>query len=245
MLGSVVLLLSTVLVLGPGRAGLPADVYSEAFRFAAATDRPGRILLFGPVERLPGESRTIDGLGYRLLIPPYPRSWEAELNEPRLGDQALEALLRSILDGEQRRAGSALAEFGISWVAFIEPSSLELVFESQLDLVPLHSLDFPVFRNEDPAVVARSSDGTGWIAAGTGFVAPPTASGSVRVAVNADERWGPGTWDQDDWANLIAGSDGAVNFSGHSGRRMLAIASAAWAALLAAVWLASRRGGRS
>jgi hypothetical protein len=233
---------STLLLAGPGRAGLPTDVLGESFRFAVDPDGPPtRILLFGPAESLPGESRTLDGLGYRIIVPPYPASWEAYLNEPRLGDDALESLLTDILDGEVRRAGDALAQFGIGWVAFVEPSPLELLFEAQLDLVPLRSLDFPVFRNEAAAAPARSADGLAWLAAGTGYESPPGAGGAVTVASNADDRWGPGTWEQDGWANRITGGGTTVGFSGHTPRRLMAVASAAWALVLVATWAFSRR----
>jgi hypothetical protein len=241
LLGTIILISYTLLLVGPGRAGLPGDVLGESFRFAAASEAPNRVLLFGPVESLPGESRTLDGLGYRVLVPPYPASWEARLNEPRLGDEALEQLLRDIMDGEVRRAGDALAEFGIAWVAFLEPSPFELVFESQLDLVPLRSLDFPVFRNEILAASAWSEDGGAWLAAGTGYSSPSGDGGKVTVASNADYRWGPGTWEQLGWANRIDTTGDHVEFSGHSGRRLMALGSGVWAMALAGIWLLARR----
>lgn len=231
---------SCLAVVAPGRAGLPADTMTGDFSFATSAT-PGRVLLFGPAVTLPGESRTLDGLGYRVFLPPYPATWEAFLNEPRLGDEALEDLLLEILGGDVRRAGSELAEFGIAWVAFTEPSPLELLFEAQLDLVPLRSLDFPVFRNEIPAYPARAVGGEGWSPAGTGFSGAPGAAGSVLIASNADYRWGPGTWAQDGWANRISGSGDAAGFGGHAPRRMLALASGVWAMLLGGVWIATRR----
>jgi len=233
---------ATLLLAGPGRAGLPADALSESFRFAVDPDGPPtRILLFGPAESLPGESRTLDGLGYRVIVAPYPATWEAHLNEPRLGDDALASLLTDIVDGEVRRAGDALAQFGIAWVAFVEPSPLELLFEAQLDLVPLRSLDFPVFRNEAAAAPAWSADGAAWLASGTGYEAPPGAGGAVAVASNADYRWGPGNWEQDGWANQITGGGTKVGFSGYTPRRLMAVASAVWALVLIATWVLSRR----
>ncbi len=157
-----------------------------------------------------------------------------------MGDEALESLLRSIVDGEVRRAGSALSEFGIAWVVFAESSPLELVFESQLDLVPLNSLDFPVFRNEVPKAVAVGAAGSNWKAAGTGFRTDGSTGGAVTVAVNADHRWGPGTWEQDEWANRITGVGDKIDFSGHSGRRLLAVGSGLWAVLLAALAFTTR-----
>ena len=177
-----------------------------------------------------------------MIVPPYPTTWEAELNEPRLGDDALEAVLLDVVDGEVRRAGSALADFGIGWVVFTEPSPLELLFEAQLDLVPLRSFDFPVFRNEIPAAQAHSGDGTIWRSSGTGYQAPPgAAGGTIMVASNADYRWGPGAWEQDGWSNQISGSGSSVGFGGHGPRRLLAIASAGWALVLVATWVFTRQ----
>jgi hypothetical protein len=242
MVAGITLVLTTLVLAGPGRAGLPADVFGDAYRFAATSEAPStRMLLFGPVDSLPGESRTLDGLGYRVIVPPHPATWEGELNEPRLGDDALDALLVDILNGEVRRAGSALAEFGIAWVVFTEPSPLELLFEAQLDLVPLRSFDFPVFRNEIPAAPASSADGVAWQASGTGFRAPVGATGAVRVASNADFRWGPGTWEQDGWANRISAGGTGVGFAGDGPRRLLAIASAGWGVMLVATWVVTRR----
>jgi len=242
LIAAVLLVSATLLLAGPGRAGLPADALSESFRFAVDPDGPPtRILLFGPAESLPGESRTLDGLGYRVIVAPYPATWEAHLNEPRLGDDALASLLTDIVDGEVRRAGDALAQFGIAWVAFVEPSPLELLFEAQLDLVPLRSLDFPVFRNEAAAAPAWSADGAAWLASGTGYEAPPGAGGAVAVASNADYRWGPGNWEQDGWANQITGGGTKVGFSGYTPRRLMAVASAVWALVLIATWVLSRR----
>jgi hypothetical protein len=178
------------------------------------------------------------------MLPPYPANWEARLNEPRLGDDALATLLVDILEGRVRRAGSSLAEFGIGWVAFTEPSPLEVVFEAQLDLVPLRSLDVPVYRNEVSAFPAWSSDGAAWLPSGTGFAAPAGAAGAVTIAANADYRWGPGSWQQSAWFNVVSEGGGDVSFSGYGPRRMLAVASGAWAVLLLAAWAVSypRRG---
>jgi len=230
------LVAATALVAAPGRAGLPRDQVGDTFTFAVAGDvLPSRILLFGPIETLPGESRQLEGLGYRVFDPPYPRSWEAYLHEPRLGDETLHAFLETLLDGEVRRAGVTLAEFGVGWVAFTEESQLQSVFEAQLDLVTLRSLDVPVYRNEVPAAASESADGIGWRRSGTGFVSVDGPGGtSVRVAQNADSRWGPGEWEQADWANVVqvpVGQD-AVGFTGYGPRRTMGVGAAAWFGLL-------------
>lgn len=239
--GAALVVASTLLLVGPGRAGLPQDVLSDSFRFAAGEgSATTRILMFGPADTLPGEHRTFDGLPYRVIIPPYPATWEAHLNAPRLGDDALEDLLTDIVEGNVRRAGDALAGFGIGWVVFTERSPLEALFEAQLDLVPLRSLDFPVFRNEVVTGPAVSEDGVIWERDGTGFVDPTGAGGTVRLAINGDDRWGPGTWIQDEWAATITGSGGTLAFGGYPPRRFMALASAAWLLVLLGAWAMSR-----
>jgi hypothetical protein len=233
-LTALVLVGGTAAMAVPGRAGLPEDEYTDLFAFATAGGETGaRVLLFGPADDLPGTSRDFEGLGYRVVAPPYPTTWDAHLGEPRLGDEALHALLYELLDGEVRRAGERLAAFGIGWVAFTESSPLEAVFEAQLDMVPLRGLALPVFRNEVPATEAFGPGGTPWLRRGTAYVRPEGAlAGLVYVAANADYRWGPGEWNQAGWANQVDATGTEVRFLGHSGRRDLALASAGWLAIL-------------
>ena len=239
---AVVVVASTALVLGPGRAGLPEDDLSGRLAFAVpTTEPPARILMLGTGD-IPGTTRSLEGLPYRVLTPPHPDSWDARLAEPRLGDERLHDTLLEILDGGVRRAGERLAPFGIGWVVFTEPSPVEAILEAQLDLVALRSLDFPVFRNEVPARVAEGSDGVAWEPSGTGFAAPDGAQGSaVVVAVNGDDRWGPGTWSQQDWANRVETSSGKVDFEGHTPRLMMGVASGVWLVALVAIVVGGRR----
>ncbi|MBP1632155.1 MAG: putative glycosyltransferase [Acidobacteria bacterium] len=247
-LAALVLVGSTVVMAQPGRAGLPEDEYGDRLAFATAGgDSGARVLLFGPAADLPGTSRDFEGLGYRVVAPPYPESWDAYLGEPRLGDEALRSLLDELLTGEVRRAGERLAVFGIGWVAFTEPSPLEDVFDAQLDMVPLRGLSLPIFRNEVPATEAYGPGGAAWPRDGTGYTRPEGGlPGPVYVASNADYRWGPGEWNQADWANQVDTAGTAVRFAGHDGRRDLALGSAAWLgvllALAAAGWWGRRRG---
>jgi hypothetical protein len=229
----------------PG-AGFGADEHMR-LSFAVGEERaPARVLVFGPESALPGTSRSLQGLGYRVFLPPAPENWEAYLNEPRLGDEALAAFLDEFVSGDVRRAGAPLAEFGIGWVAFLEESPLEGLFETQLDMVPVRSFDIPVFRNEVPAAVAAGADGAVWDAEGTGYSRPPSAqSVAVGLAVNADDRWGPGTWRQDDWGMRIIARTGSVDFSGHEPRRTMALGSLGWLGVLLVTmafgWWRSRR----
>jgi hypothetical protein len=235
--GGAALVVATVALAGPGRAGVPEDAWSGEFAFAAPQDAPAtRVLIFGRAETLPGESRDFEGLGYRVFTPPLPESWDARLNEPRLGDEALEQVLRDLVEGRSRRAGDLLSDFGIAWIAFAEESPLQDLFEAQLDLVTLRSLDFPVFRNEAAAFVATGSDGAGWSADGSGFTAPDDVPAGVVVASNADDRWGPGEWAQRDWATSLADPGSTIGFSPHTGRRLAAVGALAWLLTLAAVW---------
>jgi hypothetical protein len=241
-LGSIALIMATMALAGPGRAGLPEDDFTGLFDFAVGEEAlPTRVLLFGVDDDLPGASRSLDGLGYRVFVPPYPSSWEAHLGEERLGDRALHSLLDDLVQGRTRRGGAALADFGIGWIAFTEPSPLENVFEAQLDLVALRSLDFPVFRNESVASLAVSVDGDVWVPDGTGFTAPPGgSSGPVIVAANADFRWGPGDWSQADWANQVVTQGDEIEFAGHGQRRIAAIGALAWLLILLGVVAAAR-----
>ena len=97
------LVAGSILVAAPGRAGLPDDDLRGTFDFVeAASGAPARVLLLGPDDTLPGESRDFEGLGYRIIDAPYPRNWDAYLHEPRLGDEALRGFLETLLDGELR-----------------------------------------------------------------------------------------------------------------------------------------------
>ncbi|HSQ36914.1 MAG TPA: hypothetical protein VLS92_03370 [Acidimicrobiia bacterium] len=242
---AVVLVGSTAVLAVPGRAGLPEDRYTGLLGFATAGEGPpARVLLFGPHEDLPGTSRDLEGLGYRLITPPHASSWDAYLNEPRLGDEALQAVLEDLLEGDVRRAGERLAAFGIGWVAFTEESPLEAAFEAQLDMVPLRGLEIPTFRNEVVAAIAMGSGGVAWEPAGTGFRRPGDGGDSVHLAVNADYRWGPGEWSQADWASRVDTAGPEVRFAVNPARRNLALGSAVWlgalVVLLGAGWWGRR-----
>jgi hypothetical protein len=241
-LAATFLVLSTLLLGGPGRAGLPGDRYTGVFDFAVPTDGPAsRVLLFGV--DVPGDSRLLAGLPYRVFEPPYPTMLDSALNDPRLGDDALAALLQDLLDGKVRRVGESLAQFGIGWVAFTEPSPLQQLFEAQLDMVALRSLDLPVYRNEVASAVAVDFDGKAWVESGTGYrSADGSQANSVVVADNADYRWGPGTWEQSDWRNLVGAPGSQVQFKPYEPRRMMAIGAGVWLVLLAGAWGLGRLG---
>ncbi len=242
--GAAVLTVTTVATLAPGRAGLPEDTFTGTYGFAAAAEgAQGRVLVFGPAETLPGTSYDYEGLAYRVFTPPVPRTWSTYLPDQRLGDNALVELFDDLVSGRVRRAGERLADFGIGWVLFTEDSPLESLFEAQLDLVPLRSLDSVVFRNEVPAARATAADGTAWRWDGTAYRLPEgaPASGTLYVAENGDRRWGPGEWEQAGWANRITVAGDTVRFSGHTGRRSMAVGSAGWLGALLVAALVGRR----
>ena len=243
-IGGALLVVAAVPGAADGRLGMPSDDVTGAYDFASASGfSTGQILLFGTGEGAMGETRDFEGLAYRVFTPPVPASWEARLAEPRLGDDALEGLLDDLIIGSERRAGERLADFGIGWVVFSEESPFESVFESQLDLIPLRSLPFGAFRNEVAAAVVLGDDGSVWERDGGGFAMPESWEGTtVRVAQNADFRWGPGEWEQAGWASLVTPDADAdvVGFGGHGGRRTMALAAGAWFGVLLLVAMAKR-----
>ncbi len=245
LLGGGMLVAATLLLAGPGRAGLPQDEYRNALRFTTAQGDPtlARVLIAGPAEELPGESRRLDGAAYRVVSAPVPRLWEARLAEPRLADEELEATLRSIIAGDVARAGEALAPFGIRWIVILEPSPFEDVFDAQLDLIPLSGLDRPVFLSEVEAVRAASDAGDVWAWDPPDYRGEVRAGATVFVAENADQRWGPAEWEQADWGNGLEASEQVIRFDGHGPYRRQALAGAGLAVFFVAmaIWGSGRR----
>ncbi len=243
--GGALLVASTLLLAGPGRAGLPEDLYRSALRFTGIADDAGaaRVLLAGPAEMLPGEARLLDGAAYRVVAAPVPNLSESRLAEPRIGDEALEQTLRAIIGGDVARAGEALAPFGIRWVVVVGPSPFEGVFDAQLDLIPLSGLDRPVFLSEVEAVRAVATDGTAWEWEPPDYFGVAQPAGRVYVAENADRRWGPEPWQQAGWANEVSAAAGEISFDAHEPYRREAITAAALFVFLfvVAVWGTGRK----
>jgi hypothetical protein len=252
---SLLLVAASLLPVVGGRAGLPGDRFRDAFEFTVA--RPGdpalsRILVVGPPQTLPGDSREIMGAYYRVVSAPMPDHLETRLNEPLVGDEALAAALERMIDGQTQRAGELLASFGIRWIVIMgdttgtgaDPLATAWlnVLEGQLDLVPLGGgLAHPTFANEEPAYRALSGLGRAWAWAGTRYVGPPEVSGRVAVADNADDRWGPGEWAQLGWGNEVSAAAGEAVFDPIEWRRMAALAAAIGFLILAAVAWVGRR----
>ena len=235
---------SALLVVAPGRAGLPSDALSDRIGFTAAADgdpAASRILLIGPEDLMPGESRTVHGAGYRVVSAPIPEMWEAWLPEPRAIDRALEADLEAMIEGSTFRAGGALSPYGIRWVISVGETPLESVFGSQLDLLPLGATEGVALRVEgEPPVRAVTDDGTPWRRASTGYEGEP-GPGRVLLAETTDPRWGP-DGEAFGWGTSVAAADGRASFEPIAGRRTQAITAVSFLiALIAVSWWGRRR----
>lgn len=243
-LGAGALVVTSVLPLLGGRGALPSDRLTEALRFTTAAEgdaTASRILLIGPADTLPGDSRRVRGAAYRVVSAPVPTLWEANLPEIHLADEALESTLLDLIDGTESRAGTALAHFGIRWVVATGDTPLEEIFAGQLDLVPLGGARQPTFLvdAEDP-VRAVTTDGVGWSRDGTGYAGSPVAGERVFIAENANTRWGP-DWVQSGWGSEVAAATGEARFSPIPARRSQASLAAGLFVFLVLVSAFGRR----
>lgn len=222
-LAAIVIVATTVLPMYEGRGNLPSDEFSEPLRFTTAADgeaSSSRILLVGPQATLPGDSRTVRGAAYRVVSAPVPQLWESNLPAAGSVDRALEDVLLGLIEGEESRAGEALAAFGIRWVVATGDTPLEAVFDGQLDLVPLGGAKRPTFLvDAESPVRAIVSDGTSWDRSGTGYAGDAAAGERVFVAEAANGRWGPGPWVQDGWGNEVSAGSGVAEFDPIEARR--------------------------
>ncbi len=232
IVGAALALLFTFGLLPEGRAGLPADDYGSSLAFASSRadpHGPDRLLLVGPADQLPGEVyRLEDGTAYRLVSGPVPTFAQAWLPEPKLGDQALASALNRLAEDVELRPGESMVPFGVRWIVFTDPEMggtagviLDRSLRSQLDLRPLQQLDATVFETEMPAPRAVTDDGKPWTY-GLADYQGEAQQGTVLIKENADSRWGPGTWSQDQWSNRVDASDGFVEFGGVGVFRLMA-----------------------
>jgi hypothetical protein len=235
---------SALLVVVPGRAGLPADLLEDRIGFTEAADgdpASSRILLIGPEDAIPGESRTVRGAAFRVVSAPVPEMWEAWLPEERAVDASLEADLDAMIEGSTFRAGEVLAPYGIRWVISLGESPLEGVFAGQLDLVPLGTRAGAAFTVEgDPPVRAVADDGTEWARTSAGYDGD-SGAGRVFLAETGDPRWEPGG-EVSGWGTSVATVDGTARFDPIEERRRQAITAAGFLGLLMIVaWWGRRR----
>ena len=245
-MGAAVLVgLSTLVALPAGRLGLPDDRF-DVLAFAesrAQAHGPDRILLAGPGDTLPGESRRLpDGTAYRLVagVLDYPQAW---LPQPLEGDAALEATLEGLLAREELRPGELLAPYGIRWVILTDRTRLNETLLAQLDLRPLSGLFVSesggAWENQADAYRAVTSLGVPWSWVAPDYRGRPYGS-TVRVSENADPRWGPGTWEEEGWANRLAARSGTAVFGGVESHRRLAQAAGVWVVVLFVLALSCR-----
>ncbi len=235
-MGAVILVATSIFPLYGGRAGLPGDSFTEPLRFTTAADgeaEASRILLVGPAATLPGESQVVRGAAYRVVSAPVPMLWEAYLPVPSAVDDALEAELLDLIEGQEARAGEALAEFGIRWVVVTGETPLQAVFDGQLDLIPLGGAKRPTFLVDSPTSYrAQIGEGQPWSRIGTGYGGVADSGERVLIAETANSRWGPGPWAQSGWGNEVSAGTGTVEFDPISLRRSLAYMAAGLFAFL-------------
>ncbi|MBT8197780.1 MAG: hypothetical protein KJO84_04680 [Acidimicrobiia bacterium] len=243
MVGASVVLVSTVFVIAPGRAGLPDD-RGAAIDLAAVSEvdpTATRVLVLGEAGGIPGDERSFDGAHYRVVPTSGATVLDARLAAPRAGDDALDAVLATLVEGKSRRIGADLAEFGIAWIVAVDDTPFLPLLDGQLDLIPLRGLPRPTFQVEAQALVARSTDGRAWFADGSGFGGLADPDSRVRLAVNADPRWEPGPWRQVGWANEVSAVDGTATFPPIQARRTMAWFSFGWLLVLPVVAYVGRR----
>ncbi len=242
VVAGVVAAAAVVLLVPAGRLGLPEDRYGTQLDFAAAradAHGPDRILIVGPADELPGESRESTGFSYRVVPGSGPLLAEAWLARPREGDAALEAVVGAIASGEDVRPGSSLAPFGIRWVVFTDDSFPAL--ESQFDMDQLPGLEYTTFENEVFSPRAVGADGSPWRWDRPDYVASGGGVRPVYISENQDPRWGE-EWLAAGWANQVGGAGDRISFGGNPVNRRLAMLAAAVAALLAVAGIVGREG---
>jgi hypothetical protein len=247
--GVLLLVVGSLTIVIGGRAGLPGDLYVEALGFTQANEGEAsraRVLVVGPSELLPGDSRTIRGGSYKVISADVPDLGEARLGPPLGFDDLLAAKLEAIIAGQTRRAGGELASFGIHWIVVMGDSSdrgadeasvaWRNVFAGQLDLLPLSaSTGNTAFVTDiEPVGRALTSELNSWARVGWIYSGEPEESRRVFVAENADEGWGPPPRVTVGEMNEVSASDGVVTYTPDGPRR-----AQAWLVLISIVALFS------
>jgi hypothetical protein len=219
MVSVALFLVPAVVTAAGGRAGLPPDQWSDRLGFVttlAEFPSSTRVLLIGPPADLPGASRSLGPVAYRLIDGSAVTLDQAYLPDVAVGDVKLErVIIDHLIRGVNLRPGAALAEFGIGWVVVLPGTGLDLqALDRQVDLslTPVDP-EVIVYENLTESARALTVDGTAWEWDGQRYRGAPTA-GRVRLADNADARWGP-DWARaaDGWANSVSGEAGEVVFT--------------------------------
>jgi GT2 family glycosyltransferase len=236
--GVVVLLVaSSTIVLG-GRIGLPGDTFVGDLAFTTAeagVAERSRVLMVGPSELLPGDSRTIKNGAYRVVSAPYPDLGEARLADSRAFDKYLASKLDLITSGETKRAGGELAVFGIKWIVVVGDSSSDdpdessaawrKVFAGQLDLLPLNAATTNAVFVTDVEPVGRALTSTldSWTREGWAYEGEPRTGSRVFITENPSSGWGPPPWRITEFSNEVAGDLGVATYAADRELRYQAI----------------------
>jgi GT2 family glycosyltransferase len=232
-LASGLLLIGVTTLAVPGRLGFPSTGLTETLAFTAEAN-PGRALLIGDEAAMPGGGRLLPGgIHYRVVSTPNPRLWEAWPTPELAGDEALGDVLASALSGSSFRLGEDLAAFGIGWIVTTGSQPVINALDAQLDLFPLALPDTRAYEVEVAAPRAIDGSGTEWTSTGSAYVGP-SSGGTVRLAENADTRWGDSAlaWSRDGWANQVTTDSSVIEFGPIGQLRMAALAALIWAGLL-------------
>ena len=256
--GIVLLVVASLTILLGGRIGLPGDRFASAFEFTLATEGyadTARILVVGPPDLLPGDSRTIDGGSYRVVSAPVPDIGEVWLAEPLEFDEALRDTLAALVAGETKRVGGELALFGVRWIVVMGDSqgpdadaasvAWRSVFAGQLDLLPLTAaIDNTVFITDiHPVSRALTTAGTAWPRIGWTYEGEPESGRRVFIAENPDDGWGPGPRATTESHNEVSAVAGIATYTPNADGRTQAVFVLLAVVLLigAATWGRSRQ----
>lgn len=254
--GVVLLVVASLTIVLGGRVGLPGDRFESSFRFTLAAEGEAeisRILVVGPPELLPGDSRRIEGGAYRVVSAPVPDLGEARLADALDLDSFLEEKLELVISGDTKRAGGELAVFGIRWIVVmgstrgsdaLEPSvAWRDAFAGQLDLLPLTAaVENTVWVTDiNPVSRALTTLGTAWPRVGWQYQGEPEPGRNVFVAENPDDGWGPGPRRTTESMNELAADEGRATYVPNQGARTQAIAVLVVIVLLSAVAMWGRR----
>jgi hypothetical protein len=229
-LAAAVLVVGTVSVALPGRLGFPSSGLDEVLSFTVEAV-PSRALLLGDEAAMPGGGHPLtESLHYRVVSTPAPRLVEAWPSAPRIGEEALQEVLAGALSGASFRLGEELADFGIGWIVVTGDGGPTDSLDAQLDLLPLALPETRAYQVEVAGPRAVDTAGTEWVAGGTGY-SGPTGTRVVRLADNADSRWGD-RWEQSGWANQVSTDSGLIEFGPIGTLRRAAFVSLLWVGAL-------------
>jgi hypothetical protein len=244
---AVAILLLSVGTLLDGRLGLPGGDDNDRLSFAstlAGEGGPGRMLIVSVDPGLiPGEARPGPGFWYRALDGQGTTIDEVWLPNESEGDQLLDAAVHRIASGAELRPGLLLSQFAIDWVVIAgQESPLDLILESQLDLVPTPLAgDWRVFENPEAEPLAVSDEGNIWEREGAAF-GGVAGAGRIRIAINHSDGWGPDPG-SDGWRATVSASEGTGAFAGGGYLSLVPYASVGMLvlALISLIWGKTRR----